>query len=113
VDERQVPDLHEALERTAHTTTDPEDYPPPPADWVSHPVTRLVLALILLGIVAGIVIKWSVWLAYIHEHPFGAGLTGFILLAIIGMITFSYWRFRTMGDLADRYWDTKRKIKPR
>jgi len=109
-----VPDLHEALDRTRSDTrraVNPDDIPPPPRDWMSHPVARVIWGLILLAIIAALIWKGPAWIAYFKEHPTGGVFTVVIILAIIGLIAFAFWRHRTQGSLGERYWDTERREK--
>lgn len=92
----------------------PKEYPPPPGDWVSHPITRLILALILLGFVGVLIWKWDAWLEYVRTYPYGMGLAAFVVIVLIFLIGFSYWRFRAVGEAGITYWSTdKKKKKPR
>ena len=92
---------------------DPDSIPPPPGDWMSHPVAKAIFILILLAVITVAIWKWPEITGWVRGHPFGAGLTGFIILMVIGVIAFSYWKARAIGDLGMRYWDTDRKRKPR
>jgi hypothetical protein len=49
--------------------------------------------------------------SWVKEHPFGAGLALFGVLAFIGIVAFAYWKSRAVGEAGMRYWDTDRKRK--
>ena len=89
-----------------------EEIPPPPQDWMSSPVTRTILWVILLGIIAVLIWKAPGWIAYAQAHPFGASLTGFLVVALIVILLFSYWRYRAKGWVGQSNWDTRRKKRP-
>ena len=115
-EEKPVPDLYDELERTS-TQAGPkvipeEEIPPPPRDWVSHPVTKTILWLVVLAIVAGLIWKAPAWIAYAREHTYGAGLVAFLAAAAVILILFGYWRYRAKGWVGQSNWDTRRKRRP-
>lgn len=105
-------DIEPEVEKPAHVpgqVIEVDEIPPPPGDWVSHPVTRTIGVIILLGLIALVIIKFNAVLDYIHAHPLGSGLVAFAACVGIGLIFYAYWRFRAVGEVGSRYWDTERK----
>jgi len=98
-------------ERPRRKVIPEEEVPPPPRDWISHPVTRAILWLILLAAVVGLIWKTPEWITYMREHPFGASLAGILILVAIFILFFSYWRYRAKGWVGQSNWDTRRKRK--
>ena len=106
-------ELHEALLETEKELPPefrerkvllPQEVPPPPRDWVSHPVTKSIGWLILLGI--AVVAGWRApyWWNYVKEHSFEASIVGVALFAGIFLIIFAFWRVRALGERGDAYW---------
>jgi len=115
--DNNVPELREALRRRSPeqpaAQKPPEEIPPPPGDWTGHPVTRGMLAIILLALIALLAWKTPVWLVYAQDHPFGAGVAAFILIMLVVVVAMVFWRWRAVGDVGMRYWDTERKRRKR
>lgn len=88
---------------------DVDDIPPPPGDWVSHPLTRTIGVLILLAIIGLGIWKGPEIIDYIKAHSYGSGIAGFVVAMFIAIIAFAYWKYRAVGDVGMRYWDTDRK----
>jgi uncharacterized membrane protein YeaQ/YmgE (transglycosylase-associated protein family) len=117
-EEEKIPDSYEETELPLHGKESaekylPHDYPPPPGDWVSHPITRGVLIVIFLGIIGVLIWKWDSWLEYVKDHPYGMGLVGFVLVAIILIIAYSYWRYRAIGTTGTIWWEPDKKKRQR
>ncbi len=122
--DNDIPDLEEALRETAPDigrdelrarirAADEGPPPPPPGDWTTHPATRTILILILLGAIGLVVWKAPAWIAYMQDHPFGAGITLFLLALFVVIVAMVVWRTKAQGDVGDRVWDTDRKRKKR
>lgn len=111
-----TPDLKSALrgtlEKSRKSGIEPEDFPPPPSDWTSHRITRITGLVIFLALIGLGIWKGQAIIGYIKAHPFGAGLTIFVIIVVIALIAVAYWKHRTQGDLGMRYWDTSRKKRP-
>lgn len=111
--EKKKPSDYKAAMRgistTREKTSQPEDIPPPPSDWVSNRITKLIGIIFLLLLIGLGIWKGTAILEYIKAHPFGAGLTIFVIVAAIALISVAFWKHRSVGDLGMRYWDTDRK----
>jgi thiol:disulfide interchange protein len=108
----RIPDLSEALEATKPVGEKkkvflPEEVPPPPGDWLSHPFTKILGFLILIAIVAAIALRWSAWWGYVVAHPYGTSITVFVIAALVVILLMAYWRARTRGKRDEKYWDTR------
>ncbi|MCX6647333.1 MAG: hypothetical protein NTY09_13390 [bacterium] len=88
---------------------DEGEIPPPPGDWVSHPITRTIGVLILLALIALGIWKGPEIIDYIKAHSYGSGIVGFVIAMVVAIISFAYWKYRAVGDVGMRYWDTDRK----
>jgi hypothetical protein len=99
-------------EEPRRTVIPEEEIPPPPQDWMSSPITKTILWLILLGIVAVLIWKAPGWIEYMKAHPYGTSI-GIFLLAVFAIIMlFAYWRYRAKGWIGQSNWDTRRKRRP-
>ena len=112
-DKDKIPSLKEALAGMVPETGEekpkvvvPEEFPPPPGDWTSHPVTRMLgLVLFLILVILGIFLGPEIW-EFIKAHPFGAVVTLIVVLVFFVVSLVAYWRYRAMGRRDDRYWKT-------
>jgi hypothetical protein len=118
VDEYKVPNLRDALKETEKDMPgEPErkivipydGAPPPPRDWVSHPITKTIGILILVAI--GIVLwhKLPQWIIVLQENMWGTGLVIFLVVLALLFIATRASKATAMGD-----WDTKMtEVKPK
>jgi len=78
--------------------------PPPPGDWTTHPITKTIYILVLIAIGILLWIKLPQWFAFMEGHPYGTGLTVFVLFALALIVAMIYWRTRAMGRRGDSWW---------
>lgn len=101
VDDDRTPELKEALEATRpEERAEPvpeEEIPPPPGDWATHPITRVIEIIVLLAVIAVIVWKGPAVWAYAREHPFGGSLAIFFVAFGVLLIATAYWKVRAQA----------------
>jgi uncharacterized membrane protein len=116
--DKEPPTLHEALRDTEEEHLPPElrrkqksflpdTAPPPPIDWISHPVTRTIGFLILVIVIAFLLLKGPGWFEYLKAHPYGLSLVIVGVVAAITILTYSYWRTQARGDRGDAWWHSE------
>jgi uncharacterized membrane protein len=124
-EEGRIPDIREALAETEKDVPGElkekpvlpkEPPPPPPRDWVSHPITKTVGAILIIGGIILVWLKLPEWREDIREHMSTASLVfGAIVMGIVLLIV-AYWRgtqltyqdvWRTMEE------EDKRKVSRR
>jgi hypothetical protein len=105
----EIPPEIEKPKPGSGTVIDVSEIPPPPRDWVSHPITRTIGVMILLAIIGLGIWKGPEIIGYFKTHQYGAGIAIFVILMFIAIISYAYWKYRTIGDVGMRYWDTERK----
>jgi hypothetical protein len=111
-EEGRIPELREALERTEEELppefrrkpTLPEKIPPPPRDWVSHPVTRIIGAILVLIGLYFVWRKWPDWRQDLKANASGASLVLFAIIMGIAIMVIAWWRGRDIA--AGAIWRT-------
>ena len=111
VDEYKIPTLREALKETGKelppepgknpAIPDPKA-PSPPKDWVSHPITQVIVFLILIAAAAVLWFRLPEWLRNVESHLWEFGVTIFLVIIAILLIAARSWIARQAGD-----WDSK------
>lgn len=112
-EEGRIPDLKEALKRTeeelppelAHKPSVTENIPPPPRDWVSHPITHAIGGVLILVGLFFLWQKWPEWRQDLKANAAGASLVLFAIVMGFAIMIIAWWRGKEIASGA--IWYTK------
>lgn len=107
----KIPDLRQALRRTGKGLPElfspPEEIPPPPKDWTQHIAVKLFLCTAAIGLCVAGYFKGPDLLAFMNTYRLGTAIAIFIVVLVILIAAYVYWKSRTYGKRDDRYWKTE------